>query len=59
MLDTQEVKKILNDPTLSDKEVTEIRDSFAILADIIFDEWIETVQKERGQKKSNTKSLRT
>ena len=45
MLSVEQMKKILDDPSLSDDETKEIRDSFRILAEIIFDEW----QKDRAK----------
>lgn len=39
MLSVEQAKKILNDPNLSGEEITEIRDSFRSLAEIIFEKW--------------------
>lgn len=33
------IKELLNDKSVSDKEAEEIRDSFRILAEIIFEKW--------------------
>ena len=41
MLSVERTKQLLNDPTLSDKEVAEIRDEFRALAEIIFEKWQE------------------
>lgn len=41
MLSVERVKELLNDPKLSDKEIEEIRDGFLILAEIIYDRWLE------------------
>jgi len=58
MLSVERVKKILNNPTLSDKEAEEIRDSFLILAEIIYDKWMETIEKVKNQdEKDDEKSI--
>ena len=41
LLTSEQSKKILNDPTLTDEQVTEIRDGFRHLAEVIFDKWME------------------
>lgn len=40
MLTIQETRRLLDDDALSDAEVTEIRDSFRILGEIIFERWL-------------------
>jgi hypothetical protein len=45
---TQQVKKTLNDPAISDSEVLEIRDQLYSLAEIIFEQW----QKEKASGKA-------
>jgi hypothetical protein len=52
MLSVEQMKKILDDPNLSDDQITEIRDSFRILAEIIFDEWAKDRAKT-AKKESN------
>lgn len=47
IISVQETKKILNDPTLSDKQAGEIRDSFRMLSEVVFDKWYD----ERKNKK--------
>ena len=47
MLSVEEMRKALNDDTLSDKEVEKIRDEMRTLVEIIFDKWLE----ERRSKK--------
>ncbi len=47
MLSVERVKKILNDPELSDKEIEEIRDGFRNLAEVIFEKWKEERQAEK------------
>jgi hypothetical protein len=39
MLSLEQVKKLLNDSTISDSEVLEIRDNFRSFAEIIFEKW--------------------
>lgn len=43
MLTLEQVKKLLNDPAISDDEALEIRDQLYALAEIIFEQW----QKEK------------
>ena len=58
MLSVERVKELLNDPKLSDKEVEEIRDGFLILAEIIYDRWLETVERAKNQDgKNDEKSI--
>ena len=58
MLSVERVKELLNDPKLSDKEVEEIRDGFLILAEIIYDRWLETVEQAKNQDgKNDEKSI--
>ncbi|MFA5348988.1 MAG: hypothetical protein WC309_01290 [Candidatus Paceibacterota bacterium] len=47
MLSIDQVKTILNNQKISDREAEEIRDSFLILAEIIFSKWKEqkTIKK--------------
>ena len=40
MLSIEETRRLLDDETLTDEEVTEIRDSFQILGEIIFEQWL-------------------
>ena len=39
MITLEQVKKLLNDPTISDSEALEIRDQCYSLAEIIFEQW--------------------
>lgn len=39
MLSLQEAKELLDDESLTDEEVTKIRDAFQTLGEIIFDQW--------------------
>ena len=58
MLSVERVKELLNDPKLSDKEIEEIRDSFLILAEIIYDRWIEIIEQAKNKdEKNNEKSV--
>lgn len=47
MLSLEHVKKLLNDPTLSDEEVLEIRDQFYTLCEIIYERWRAEKDQER------------
>lgn len=47
MLTIQQVKTILKNPNMPDKEAEEIRDNFRFLAEIIFEQW----KKEKEIKK--------
>jgi len=52
MLTLERVKQILNDPTLTDRQVEEIRDGFqALVEEIIFETWLE----KRNKNISNNK----
>lgn len=58
MLSVERVKELINDPKLSDKEVEEIRDGFLILAEIIYDRWLETIEQAKNKdEKENGKSV--
>ncbi len=48
MLSIKQIKKLLGDENISDKEAEEIRDSFRILAEIIFEKW----QRDKNIKKN-------
>ena len=48
MLTLEQMKKLLNDPAISDSEALEIRDQLYALAEIIFEQW----QKEKESGKS-------
>ena len=50
MLSIERVKELLNDPNLSDKEIEEIRDSFRMLSEVIFEQW----QAERTKAKAES-----
>ncbi len=54
MLTTERVKQLANDPTLSDKQIEEIRDGFYMLSQVIFEQWQaeRNKAKEAGQKDS-------
>ncbi|KKU79299.1 MAG: hypothetical protein UY04_C0012G0011 [Parcubacteria group bacterium GW2011_GWA2_47_7] len=39
MLSLERTKELLDDDSLSDKEVEEIRDAFRKLAEIVFEKW--------------------
>ena len=52
MLCVERVKQLANDPTLSDKQIEEIRDGFYMLSQVIFEQWQaeRNKAKEAGQK---------
>lgn len=39
MITIEQVKKLLNDPTISDEQALEIRTQCYLLAEIIFEQW--------------------
>ncbi len=50
MLTIDHVKQLLDDPTITDQEVEEIRDGFhALVEDVIFPAWLE--ERERNKNK--------
>ncbi|MFQ6049737.1 MAG: hypothetical protein ACE5J0_01695 [Candidatus Paceibacterales bacterium] len=50
MLSIEQTRKLLNDPKISEEEVKEIRDSFRMLAEIIFEKWQQEKQAKTSQK---------
>jgi hypothetical protein len=46
MLSIEEMRKHLDDKSLSDKKVEEIRDGLYGLAEIIFEKWLQDKKKE-------------
>lgn len=51
MLSVERVKELLNDPKISDTEAEEIRGYFNILAETIFEKWVEDKKKEKESEK--------
>lgn len=51
MLSVERVKELLNDPKISDEEAEKIRDEFYILAEVIFEKWMEDKKKEKENEK--------
>ncbi len=49
LLSIEETKKILNNPTLTEEQLTEIRDGYRLMAEVIFDKWI-------GEKRASNKT---
>lgn len=49
MLSLEQIKKLLNDPTISDDQALEIRDQFYALAEIIYEQWQEERKRKRMQ----------
>jgi hypothetical protein len=50
MLTLEQTRESLNDPTLSDEEVLEIRDQLYSLAEIIFEQWQIDIAKEKKRR---------
>lgn len=50
MLSIERVKKLLNNPNISDEEAIQIRDGFYTFAEVIFDEWEKDRIKSNGNK---------
>ena len=62
MLTLEQTRESLNDPTLSDEEVLEIRDQLYSLAEIIFEQWQIDMAKERKRRleeKTHSENLPT
>ena len=55
MLSIERVKELLNDPNLSDKEITEIRDGFYMLSEVIFKQWQAERTKAKAKKDDEKK----
>lgn len=55
MLSIERVKELLNDPSLSDKEIEEIRDGFYQLSEIMFEQWQAERIKAKDEQKNNEK----
>ena len=50
MLSVERVKKLLNDPTLTDEQIEEIRDGFhSLVEDVIFPAWLEDRNNKKGE----------
>jgi hypothetical protein len=47
MLTLEQAKELLDDPTLSDEEVLEIRDQLYSLAEIIYEQWQVDMAKKK------------
>lgn len=47
MLTLEQVRKLINDPTITDDEALEIRDALYQLAEIIFEKWQLDIAKEK------------
>ncbi|ABC77911.1 hypothetical protein [Syntrophus aciditrophicus] len=50
MLNLEQVKKILNDPAISDSEALEIRDHLYSLAEIIFEQWQSQRENDKARR---------
>ncbi len=53
MLSIERVKELVNDPSLTDEEIKEIRDEFYLLAEIIFEQW-KTERETNSQQSEET-----
>ena len=53
MLTTERVKELIDDPTISDKEIEEIRDGFYLLSEVIFEQWQAERIKTKKQKEED------
>lgn len=51
MLTLEQIKKTLDDPSISDEEALEIRDQLYALAEIIYEKW--QVDKKAGKVSAN------
>jgi hypothetical protein len=56
MLSVERVKQLANDPTLTDKQIEEIRDGFYMLSQVIFEQWqAERNKAKEAEQKDNKK----
>ena len=54
MLSIDKVKKILNDPALTDEQVEKIRDGFhSLVEDVIFPKWLEDSKRAKDKENKN------
>ena len=57
MLTLEKTRESLNDPTLSDEEVLEIRDQLYSLAEIIYEQWqVDMAKKKKLRLEEKTQS---
>ena len=47
MVNVEECRKLLDDSSISDDEVEQIRNEYRALAEIIFQSWLENKQKNK------------
>ena len=47
MLSVERTRELLDDPSISDEEVEQIRDECRIFAEIIFEQWVGGIRKEQ------------
>ena len=57
MLSVERVKQLANDPTLSDKQIEEIRDGFYMLSQVIFEQWQAERNKVKEAKQKDNKKI--
>ena len=56
MLSVERVKELINDPTLSNKEIEEIRDHmYMLLSELMFEQWQAERIKAKAEQKDNEK----
>jgi hypothetical protein len=57
MLSVERVKQLVNDPTLTDKQIEEIRDGFYMLSQVIFEQWkAERAKAKEAKEKLNNQN---
>ena len=56
MLTFEQSRKILNDPTLTDEEIAEIREAHQALAEIIYEQWLRDRKREQATRRAVLKN---
>ncbi len=57
MLSVERVKQLVNDPSLTDKQIEEIRDGFYMLSQVIFEQWkAERAKTKEAKEKLNNQN---
>lgn len=57
MLSVERVKQLANDPSLTDKQIEEIRDGFYMLSQVIFEQWQAERNKAKEAEQKDTKKI--
>lgn len=47
MITVEETRRLIGNASMTDKEAEEVRDSFRILAEIIFEQWTSEIKKKQ------------